>query len=70
MIRLKEEKNLLKKLLAISHRRPEIDVEALFKLHKFSVVPRLLFDVTGTPRKYTDKSAYRHGLEKLIADDS
>ena len=60
----------MKKLLVISCSRPVIDLEAVFKLHKFSVDPRLLFDVTGTPRKYTDKSAYRHGLEKLIADDS
>ena len=70
VVRLKEEKNHVTKLFVISRSRPEIDVEALFKIHEFSVVPRSLFDATGKPRKCTDKSAYLHGLEKLIASDS
>ena len=69
VIHLKEEKNLMTKLLVISRSRPEIDVAALFKVHKFSVVPRSLFDQTGAPWECTDKSDCLHGLEDLFKND-
>ena len=70
VIRLKEEKNLMTKLLVISRSRPGVDVAALFKIHEFSVVPRSLFDATGTPWKCTDKSDCLDGLEDLAKNIS
>ena len=68
VIKLKEEKNLMKKLLVISRSRPGIDAGALFKIHEFSVVPSiigLLFDRTAARWKCTGKSYCLDGLTDL-----
>ena len=47
IVKLKEERGLMKKLVVISRTRPELDVAEFFTKHDFSVVPRSLFDFQG-----------------------
>ena len=65
IIKLKEERGLMTKLLVLSRTRPNIDLPALFKEHEFTITPRALFASDGTPHHMTDKSALLKAVEVL-----
>ena len=65
MIKLKEERGLVTKLLVLSRTQPNIDLTALFKEHEFTITPQALFASDGTPHHMTDKSALLKAVEVL-----
>ena len=62
IVKLQEERGLMKKLVVISRTRTELDVAELFTKHEFSVVPRSLFDPQGKLWRCNDKSDFFSGL--------
>ena len=58
MVKLQQERRLMKKLVVISRTRPELDVAELFTKHEFSVVPMSLFDSQGKLWRCNDKSDF------------
>ena len=65
VVKLKEERNLMTRLLVISRTRPDINIAEMLSAHEFSVVPRSLFDQFGIPIQCRDKSSFLHGLEEM-----
>ena len=63
---MKEERNIMSKLLVITRTRPEIDISELFSQHEFSVVSRSLFDPFGVPWRCGDELNF---LQELFSTE-
>ena len=58
VVKLKEERGLMTRLLVMSRTRTDLDVAELIKTYEFSVVPHALFDAVGNLLKCTDKADF------------
>ena len=66
LIKVKEERRLLQRLIIISRRRPDLDLKDCIGNYEFGIVPRSLFASDGSLLLPYDKAKILHHLEKLV----
>ena len=65
VVKLREERGLMTRLLVISRTRTNLDVAELIRTYEFSVVPHALFDSQGNILKCTDKADFLNDAVKV-----
>ena len=65
VVKIKEERELLQRLLVISRSRPELNLKVWIGKYEFGVVPRSLFASDGSLLLAYDKAKILHHLENL-----
>ena len=68
VIKIKEERKLMSRLIVAARSRPEIDLSNYFGEFEFSVVPKSLFSADGNLLKTSDKSVIVQEIEKQFPD--
>ena len=63
LIELKEDKQLLQRVLTILQKRPEINLPKLIGENEFSNIPHLMFSIDGKILLCTNKSQILHTIE-------
>ena len=64
LIELKEDKQLVQRVLTISQKRPEINLPKLIGENEFSNIPRSMFSIDGKIFPCKKKSQILHTIEK------
>ena len=70
LIELKEDKQLLQRVLTISQKHPEISLPKLIGENEFSNIPRSMFSIDGKILPCTNKSQILHTIEKSVPEAS
>ena len=65
VIKIKEERGLLQRLIVITRSRPDLDLKDCIGTFEFGVIPRSLFASDGSLLLANDKASILHHLEKL-----
>ena len=68
LVKIKEERGLLQRLIVIS-RRPQLDLKECIGTYEFGVVPRSLFASDGTVLLAYDKAKILHHLELSVSTE-
>ena len=68
LVKIKEERGLLQRLIVISRSRPQLDMKECIGTYEFGVVPRSLFASDGTVLLAYDKAKILHHLELLVSN--
>ena len=68
LVKIKEERGLLQRLIVISRSRPQLDLKECIGTYEFGVVPRSLFASDGTVLLAYDKAKILHHLELLVSN--
>ena len=68
LVKIKEERGLLQRLIVISRSRPQLDLKECIGTYEFGVVPRSLFASDGTVLLAYDKAQILHHLELLVSN--
>ena len=68
LVKFKEERGLLQRLIVISRSRPQLDLKECIGTYEFGVVPRSLFASDGTVLLAYDKAKILHHLELLVSN--
>ena len=68
VIKIKEERKLMARLIVAARSRPEIDLSNYFGEFEFSVVPKSMFSADGNLLKTSDKSVIVQEIEKQFPD--
>ena len=68
IIKLKEERGLLRRFVIAARCRPDLDLKDYIGNYEFGVIPRSLFQSDGSLLLPHDKSKVMHGLEGLISE--
>ena len=68
LVKIKEERGLLQRLIVISRSRPQLDLKECIGTYEFGVVPRSLFALDGTVMLAYDKAKILHHLELLVSN--
>lgn len=66
VVELKEDVNLLSKLLIVSKSRPEFDLKSVVSKYELSAVPRSLYSSDGEMHHGSAKSKLMHLLENMV----
>ena len=69
LVKIKEERGLLQRLIVISRSRPQLDLKKCIGMYEFGVVPRSLFASDGTVLLAYDKAKILHHLELLVSNE-
>ena len=69
LVKIKEERGLLQRLIVISRSRPQLDLKKCIGMYEFGVVPRSLFASDGTVLLAYDKAKILHHLEFLVSNE-
>ena len=69
LIKIKEERGLLKIPIVISRSRPQLDLKECIGTYEFGVVPRSLFASDGTVLFAYDKANILHHLELFVSNE-
>ena len=69
LIKVKEERGLLPRLIIISRSRPELDLQKHIGEFELGLVPRSLFAADGSILLATDEYKIRQKLEEIINDE-
>ena len=70
LIKLKEDKQFLQRVLTISQKRPQINLPKLIGESEFPNIPRLMFSIDGKILPCTKKSQILHTIEKSVPEGS
>ena len=70
LIELKEDKQLLQRVLTISQKRPEINLPKLIGENEFSNIPRSMFSIDGKILPCTKKSQIRKLLKSQYQEQA
>ena len=70
VIKIKEERGLLQRLLVISRSRPELNLKDCIGKYEFGVVPRSLFASDGSLLLAYDKAKILHHLDNLDKNEA
>ena len=70
LIELKEDKQLLQRVLTILQKRPKINLPKLIGENEFSNIPRSMFSIDGKILPCTKKSQILHTIEKSVPEAS
>ena len=65
IVKIKEERGLLHRLIVISRSRPDVDLKDCIGNYEFGVIPRSLFASDGSLLLAYDKASILHRLEKV-----
>ena len=69
LVKIKEERGLLQRLIVISRSRSQLDLKKCIGMYEFGVVPRSLFASDGTVLLAYDKAKILHHLELLVSNE-
>ena len=69
LVKIKEERGLLQRLIVISRSRPQLDLKECIGTYEFGVVPRSLFASDGTVLLAYDKAKILHHIELLVSNE-
>ena len=69
LIKIKEERGLLQRLIVISRIRPQLDMKECIGTYEFGVVPRSLFSSDGTVLLAYDKAKILHHMQLLVSNE-
>ena len=70
LIELKEDKQLLQRVLTVSQKRPEINLPKLIGENEFSNIPRSMFSIDSKILPCIKKSQILHTIEKSVPEAS
>ena len=68
LVKIKEERGLLERLIVISRSRTHLDLTECIGTHEFGAVPRFLFASDGTVWLAYDKAKILHHIEFLLSN--
>lgn len=69
LVKIKEERGLLQRLIVISRSRLQLDLKECIGTYEFGIVPRSLFASDGTVLLAYDKAKILHNLELLVNNE-
>ena len=69
LIKIKEERGLLQRLIVISRIRPQLDMKECIGTYEFGVVPRSLFASDGTVLLAYDKAKILHHMQLFVSNE-
>ena len=69
LVKVKEERGLLERLIAMSRSIPQLEMKEFIGTYEFGVVPQSVFATYGTVLLAYDKAKILHHLEFLVSNE-